>query len=249
MSRRRTAREPAPFPHAAEARIKFASISLLLQLHAEIVRSMRAHRHAVAASHAPLIADIAAAGRDAVRALRASGYRAIVARESQRVARVIAAHVSDVVGWQVPPDDATPSAFTDAAWDKAEEIMDGMAECMAARLDEWLAGGFPPEALDASLQECQDKHASRWYWWLSLMMGWLAGKTTTTTHIAAGVTEAEWLTREDRRVRPAHHALQGVRFEYGDPPLKADVSSNGEDCYPGEDVNCRCTARIVATRR
>lgn len=245
----RRASSPPPFPAAAEARIKHASIALLLSLRREFTAMAAAHRQPVATSHAPLTSSLAAAGRDAGRHLRSQRYQFLLARETERASRLAARHASAVAGWDVPLATAAPAVFSAAAWDKAEEMMDGMAECMAARLEEWLAGGFPDEALDASLQECQDAHASRWYFWLTLMFGWLVGNITTETYQNAGVIEAEWHSRDDRRVRPAHHALHGALFRYdGPPPLKAADSSNGEDCYPGDDYNCRCTARIVSVR-
>ena len=72
----------------------------------------------------------------------------------------------------------------------------------------------------------------------------------TAGNEAAGVVEAMWIDREDDRVRPAHHALHGFVFRYDEePPLKASLASNGEACWPGDDYNCRCTARIVSAVR
>ncbi len=246
--RARAAHSPPDFPSAVEARIKFASIGLLVQLHAEILRAAHAHRGRVPlAAYEPLIEDVAAAGRDAGRYLRGQFYRFLLVREAARAARLAASQTSQVVGWRVPAATAAPTAFVAASWAKAEEMMDGMAECMAAKLGEWLAGGFPPEALDASLQECLDKHSSKWFAWLTLMIGWLAGSVVTETHRAAGVIEAEWVDRGDERVRPAHRALHGTIFRYDEePPLKASEASNGQDCWPGDDYNCRCTARIIS---
>ena len=241
---------PPDFPSAVEARVKFASIGLLVQLHAEILRAAHAHRgRAPGADYEPLVRDVAAAGRDAGRYLRGQFYRFLLVREAARAARLTASQTSQVVGWRVPAATATPAAFVTASWDKAEEMMDGMAECMAGKLGEWLAGGFPPEALDASLQECLDKHSSKWFAWLTLIIGWLAGNIVTETYRAAGVLEAEWVDRGDERVRPAHRALHGTVFRYDEaPPLTADKSSNGEACFPGDDFNCRCTARIVSLK-
>lgn len=246
--RRRPASAPPPFPHATEARVKYASVALLLALRHHLTASIRPLRaRAPVADYGQLAADVAAAGRDAGRYLRTQNYRRLLSAAAERAARDIARHTSGIVGWSVPVATLAPAAFVTAAEDKAEEMMDGMAECMAGRLEEWLAGGFPDEALDASLQECQDKHASRWFWWLTLMAGWFAGAVAAETYRAAGVTECEWQSRDDRRVRPAHHALDGTRFTYDGPaPLTADKSSNGEPCFPGQDYNCRCRPRIVS---
>lgn len=64
--------------------------------------------------------------------------------------------------------------------------------------------------------------------------------------VQAGVTGYWWKDRGDGRVRPAHAACTNVGsddpYDWDDPPLKADVSSNHADCHPGEDYNCRCVA-------
>lgn len=246
--RRSLSREvpPPDFPSAVEARVKFASVGLLIKLHAALAAMVRPHARRIPdAEHGLLVADLAAAGRDAGRNLRGQFYRFLLIREAARAARLTAAQTSRIVGWRVPPSTATPAAFVDAAWDKAEEEMDGLAECMMARVDEWLAGG--EFDLDAAMQQCLDKSSSRWFAWLTMMLGWLAGGIVTETYRAAGVVEAEWIDRGDERVRPAHRALHGHVFRYdGEPPLKAAVASNGEDCWPGQDYGCRCTARIVS---
>jgi SPP1 gp7 family putative phage head morphogenesis protein len=246
MPARRVSASPPPFPSAVEARIKFASIGLLTALHAAVAAMVRPHaRRIPGASHGQLVADVAAAGRDAGRYLRGQSYRYILTQQAERAARDIARHTAAIVGLQVPVARQYPQAFADAAWDKSEEEMDALAECMTAQVDVWLAGD--EFDLDAAMQDCLDRSSNRWYAWLSMMLAWLAGGIVTETYRAAGVVEAEWVTREDRRVRPAHHALQGHVFRYDEtPPLSAAVSSNGEDCWPGEDYGCRCTARIVS---
>lgn len=52
----------------------------------------------------------------------------------------------------------------------------------------------------------------------------------------AGISEYDWLTADDERVRPAHREREGKRFRWSDPP---------EGGHPGEDFNCRCTAIAV----
>lgn len=65
----------------------------------------------------------------------------------------------------------------------------------------------------------------------------------------AGVTEYDWWTRDDLRVRgrpgglypksrPSHWARHGKRFSWSSPP---------EGGHPGEDYGCRCTARPVVS--
>ena len=49
-----------------------------------------------------------------------------------------------------------------------------------------------------------------------------------------GITEYEWQTSKDNRVRETHQANDGRRFKWGSPP-----SDTG---HPGHDIQCRCVA-------
>ena len=53
----------------------------------------------------------------------------------------------------------------------------------------------------------------------------------------AGLKSYEWLTSDDERVRPSHDAHNGKVYSWSKPPV---TTGN-----PGDDVNCRCTARAV----
>ena len=59
----------------------------------------------------------------------------------------------------------------------------------------------------------------------------------------AGVREYFWRTVKDRRVRDSHRELEGKRFRLDDPPVVDQKT--GRRCHPGEDFQCRCTARAV----
>jgi SPP1 gp7 family putative phage head morphogenesis protein len=52
---------------------------------------------------------------------------------------------------------------------------------------------------------------------------------TKERHRDAGVTQFEWSTSMDERVRPEHQALEGKVFDWANPPEEID------------DINCRCT--------
>lgn len=67
----------------------------------------------------------------------------------------------------------------------------------------------------------------------------------------AGITDYEWWTREDERVRgnprgrypnarPSHYARHGQVFSWSRPPHEEPY-----DGHPGEPPNCRCVARAV----
>lgn len=60
---------------------------------------------------------------------------------------------------------------------------------------------------------------------------------------SAGITEYEWVTSNDERVRPSHAALDGQVFSFDDPP---ETNDDGDRNNPGEDYGgCRCTAKPV----
>jgi len=60
-------------------------------------------------------------------------------------------------------------------------------------------------------------------------------------HRQAGITEYDWSTSRDERVRPRHRALEGKRYRYGEP-----TGAEG-GVGPGKAPRCRCIARAVIT--
>lgn len=69
-------------------------------------------------------------------------------------------------------------------------------------------------------------------------VGSLNAELTQLRHTQAGVTEYEWQTAADDRVRPGHRALDGTTQSYEKPPI-VDPRT-GKRAHPGEDINCRC---------
>lgn len=69
----------------------------------------------------------------------------------------------------------------------------------------------------------------------------LNGQLTEDRHRAAGVTQYEWITSGDERVRPTHRALNGKKFSWDNPPLVG----KGRHEHPGGDYQCRCVANPV----
>jgi SPP1 gp7 family putative phage head morphogenesis protein len=55
-----------------------------------------------------------------------------------------------------------------------------------------------------------------------------------------GITQGEWQTMEDERVRESHAELDGEIFDLDDPPM-----IDGRPLLPGEDYNCRCRWRPI----
>ena len=58
-------------------------------------------------------------------------------------------------------------------------------------------------------------------------------------HKQAGISEYDWTTSRDERVRPRHRALEGKRYRYGEP-----TGAEG-GVGPGKAIRCRCIAKAV----
>lgn len=58
-------------------------------------------------------------------------------------------------------------------------------------------------------------------------------------HEQAGITEYEWMTSHDERVRPRHRQLDGRHYKYGE----STGAENG--LPPGQPIRCRCIARGI----
>lgn len=67
-------------------------------------------------------------------------------------------------------------------------------------------------------------------------MASLNAAITEAKQTALGITEYEWVTAGDERVRAEHVAQNGRVFRWNDPPGTG---------HPGEDFNCRCIARPI----
>ena len=72
-------------------------------------------------------------------------------------------------------------------------------------------------------------------------MAKLNADMTKTKSIALGISEYEWRTAGDERVRADHEACDGKTYRYGQ---MTDADSGAE---PSQDVNCRCTAIAIIT--
>lgn len=60
-------------------------------------------------------------------------------------------------------------------------------------------------------------------------IGKLQGQISRTRSEAAGITEYEWMTAGDERVRSSHKALDGTVRKWSESPI------------PGSEISCRCT--------
>lgn len=73
----------------------------------------------------------------------------------------------------------------------------------------------------------------------------LAAQVKEELYADAGIDEYEWQTVKgtaSHPVRPMHKRLDGKRFKFSKPPITDDKGSRNN---PGQDYNCRCTARPI----
>lgn len=66
-----------------------------------------------------------------------------------------------------------------------------------------------------------------------------------TRYQSVGLTDYIWETVKgsaNHPVRPMHKIHEGKRFSFNKPPV---VNKKGERKNPGQDYNCRCTARVI----
>ena len=75
-------------------------------------------------------------------------------------------------------------------------------------------------------------------------VGNLNAALTKFRHTSAGITEYEWETMLDERVRPGHAALHGTRQRWDSPPI--ENPRTGERGHPSEPYACRCGAIPIA---
>lgn len=71
-------------------------------------------------------------------------------------------------------------------------------------------------------------------------VGSLNGELTRLRHQAVGVTQYEWDTSHDSRVRIGHALLQGSIQTWGKPPVEDPRTGNRAE--PGQAIRCRCVA-------
>lgn len=67
-------------------------------------------------------------------------------------------------------------------------------------------------------------------------VGKLNGRLTMKRQMDAGITEFEWKSAGDSRVRPLHRLYNGHVYKWSKPPA---------DGYPGYPIRCRCVALPV----
>jgi SPP1 gp7 family putative phage head morphogenesis protein len=107
-------------------------------------------------------------------------------------------------------------------------------------IDEGFRSGLRVEDLAARLVERFDVAESRAILIARDQTGKLNAQITEARNREIGVTEYEWQTSGDGRVRDSHSELNGTVHRYDNPPVTND---DGDHNNPGEDYQCRCNAQ------
>jgi SPP1 gp7 family putative phage head morphogenesis protein len=102
------------------------------------------------------------------------------------------------------------------------------------------SNALPVEALRAEIQERFDVTKSHADLIARDQVLKLNGQITEFRQTSAGVTQYEWSTSSDERVRPDHDELDGTVQDWASPPISNQRT--GDRNHPGQDIQCRCVA-------
>jgi SPP1 gp7 family putative phage head morphogenesis protein len=154
--------------------------------------------------------------------------------------------VAQILG--LDDDDFDPDMEAEIAQmvDNLHDIATGAAADMIERANDLLDGD--DDISDGDAQDSLDGAVGTALGLTSMAFVYGFAKFNRIAQSDAGVKSYTWHSLHDDRVRAAHEHLDGVEFDWDDPPLGADESSSGEDCHAGEDFNCRCTADPVVSQ-
>jgi len=66
-----------------------------------------------------------------------------------------------------------------------------------------------------------------------------SGDVTKHNQTSSGITQYQWMTSRDERVRPEHRSLDGKIFNWDKPPVS---DKSGSRYHPRQGFRCRCDA-------
>ncbi len=134
-----------------------------------------------------------------------------------------------------------------------QDITPGLASRIEASVLKALTTGQTHDQLERELQAKAFGYAEQRAELIAIdQTGKLNGQINRQRQLDLGITEFDWLTAHDERVRgnpdgrykkasPSHWHRHGKRFRWDAPPL----GRNGEKEYPGTPIRCRCTGTPV----
>lgn len=249
MRRRRMAPR---HPKAPEAKIRLTNTQFLGKFQRDIVDTVLTYVRpsdvpkAAANVHMPSVyQQLRHEGR---RRLIVSDYRAKIDQAAKATAKSVKAQIGKALKRKVTADlRPQEDGLTDRAYDATAQLVDDSVDRARDLVSKWEDDdGEDLDALRDDLDEGMDGILGLSLAWASIAFGDAFGKMNRSAQVQEGVAKYEWISQNDSVTRPAHRALDGEEASWDDPLLKSDESDNGEDCYPGDDYNCRCVAGIVA---
>lgn len=179
-------------------------------------------------------------GRDL---LKGDRYRKGVAAAAAATAVSVNRQIGDAIGRDVSVDLGSQElALSEYISASVASRMDMSLDKADSTFAEWEASGTEIGALEESLSGAFEVSELGTLASVALAFGSAWADMNEETQTAEGIEHYVWIAQRDAFTRPAHAALDNTVDDWDDPPLKADVSSNGEDCHPGDDYNCRCIA-------
>lgn len=257
---RRKVRARAPkHPKGPEAHLRHALVKLFDAYHGkvkarflEVARHRRRDAQEPAAEHglASVFHDL---WSEAMTLLHTSAFKRIV----EAVAKATAASVTAQTKSALDLDEHAPDlaghvrSFADDLTDRAADLMGESIQRGSDVLEEWSGLTDRSEryedvdALDDILDDGLDGIGGKALAAGALAFGSMFGDMVKSSQTDAGVASAMWHSQLDSHVRETHRALDGEVFQWDDAPLKAVDSDSGDDCFPGDDYGCRCTADPV----
>ena len=103
--------------------------------------------------------------------------------------------------------------------------------------------GLSPQELKKQIKELFDTTDSQAALIARDQVGKFNGSLTEIRQTKAGITEYEWLTSSDGRVRPDHDRLNHNIQRWDKPPITVTTGKrSGERNHPSQDIQCRCQA-------
>lgn len=130
---------------------------------------------------------------------------------------------------------------------RVSDMTDATYSAAQATVRHGLEQGLRPDALAAKLLQTVDGISQTQAVIIANdAIGKFHGETTKIRQEALGITEYDWHTAGDVKVRPGHRALEGTRQKWSSPPIVNPKT--GKRAHPGFDTHfyaCRCVALPV----
>lgn len=132
-----------------------------------------------------------------------------------------------------------------------ERMLDKVAEIVYSSV----RSGESPRELAVALQKAFDISKNRAKIIARDQISKLNGNITRARNLSLGITEYQWLTSRDERVRHSHDVLENkicswnnaeiYKNNINDGSWKKRLSIKATDTHPSQDIMCRCTSIAI----